>query len=205
MKTGDKGPFGELKDTLRTALQFEPVLPGSLELEYKFHLEEICRATFEREERIVVMDFLHYSFAPANANSEWRSIFNGLRILNALIDSGSSKVFSEVLEGKHFDVLQKTLFLTNYPNSDERIAKLIRTAAQEVRDKLLVKFNEVEVGETEESAGVVQSISSKDAPALPQVVPQRSLPLIASLRHTEDSSEEEEDPPRLGAQLLDLL
>ena len=107
----EEGPFSELKESLRRLFEFEPVLSSSLELQYKFSLEQICRSTFEADERMVVMAFLHYSVAPVNPNSEWRTIFNGLRLLNALVDSGSSKIFSEVSEGQHFDLLQKTLFL----------------------------------------------------------------------------------------------
>ena len=202
----EEGPFSELKESLRRLFEFEPVLSSSLELQYKFSLEQICRSTFETDERMVVMDFLHYSVAPVNPNSEWRTIFNGLRLLNALVDSGSSKIFSEVSEGQHFDLLQKTLFLTTYSNSDERIAKLIRTAAQEIREKLLVRFNQID--EQPEEPPILhagKSISSRDAPLEFQA--KKSLDHIASFKHSEEesSSEGENDAPEQQSQLVDLL
>ena len=197
-----EGPFEELNQTMRKVLQFEPVLTSALELEYKFHLEQITRATFEYEERVIVMDFLHYSFAPSNPNNEWRTIFNGLRILNALIDSGSSKVFHEVSEGKHFDVLQKTLFLSSYCNTDERISKLIRTSAMQVRDRLQIKFSQVDEEPQGDRRDETKSISSKEGVAIPVAV---HLEHIASFKHTEDSSDDDE--PRKMAEICfpDLL
>lgn len=198
----NEGPFEDLQQTMREVLQFDPVLTSTLELEYKFHLEKISRATFEYEERVIVMDFLHYSFAPSNPNDEWRTIFNGLRILNALIDSGSSKVFHEVSEGRHFDVLQKTLFLSSYCNTDERISKLIRTSAMQVRDRLQIKFSEVEDEEPPgDRRGETKSISSKEGVAI-QVVAH--LQHIASFKHTEDSSDDDE-PKKAEIFVQDLL
>jgi hypothetical protein len=191
--SGDE-PHSELRGTMQEALGFEPVLTASKELEYKFVLEQICRASFEVDNRIIILDFLHYAFAPPYPNTEWRTIFNGLRILDSLVGSGSNRIFSEISQGKHFDVVQKTLFLTTYANSDERVAKLIRTAAREIRDKLLAKFDLVDsIPETEEP---LKSISSKDVsgkatPDTIQPVAPSSIVNLVSLRHQEDSSDEE--------------
>ena len=190
----EEGPHCEIKETMREALRFDPVLTASKQLEYKFNLEKICRASFEIESRMIILDFLHYAFAPVNANTEWRTIFNGLRILDSLVDSGSNQIFTEISQGKHFDVVQKTLFLTTYTNSDERVGKLIRNAAKEIREKLLSKFDLVE--SMPQSNEEPKSISSKDVSG--RATPETSRPVapssilnFVSLRHIEDSSDEE--------------
>lgn len=189
------GPHADLKQRMKDALAFEAVLTPPRELEYKFLMEQICRSSFDMDERMIILDFLHYSFAPVDPNGEWRTIFNGLRILNALVDSGSNKIIAEVSEGKHFDVVQKTLFLTTYANSDERVGKLIRTAAKEIRDKLLKKFDLVQEESVDESQ--IKSISSRDSgtPVERPAVPS-SLAHIVALKHVEDSDDEEAAKPR---------
>ena len=193
----DLGPHADLKRAMREAIAFDAVLSSAKDLEYKFVLEQICRSSFEVEERMIILDFLHYTMAPVDPNSEWRTVFNGLRILNTLIDSGSIAVFTEVAEGKHFDLVQKTLFLTTYANSDERIGKLIRTAAKEIRDKLLLKFDAINSGtlvdespSQEVKAISSSSVSSTSTPASRPVAPSGVAHIVA-LRHVEDSSEDE--------------
>ena len=126
---------------MREAFAFEPVLrPGDEFERNKFILSEIVRRSYIPEDRVVIMDHLHYALCP---ETEWRTIFNGFRVLTALMDNGGSPdIFSELLQGKHFDVTQKTLFLTQYTNDDPRVGKLVSTIAQQVRGQLLIKFSE---------------------------------------------------------------
>ena len=184
-------PQGELKSLMIEALSFDAVLSSAKQLEYKHCLEQICRYSFDSEDRAVVMDFLHYSFAPVEPDREWRKTFNGLRILNQLIDSGSRVIFTEVSEGRHFDILQKTLFLTNYHNTDERVGKLVRSSAKEIRDKLLEKFNE-EIPEIQPED--IKSISYRDI-VPPNIVcgntPPGGLASMVRFGHTEDDSDED--------------
>lgn len=186
----EEGPHAATKALMKEVLACEAVLSPAKELEYKYLMEQVCRATFDIDDRVIVMDFLHYSLAPVDAGREWRTIFNGLRVVDALIDSGSSAVFAEVSEGKHFDLLQKTLFLLSYAHSDERIGKLIRTAAKEIRDKLLVKFDQLDNPEEPEDQPNVTCMSSKDTVRHRPVIAS-SIAHVVSLRHIEESSDEE--------------
>ena len=185
----------QVKSLMREALAFDAVLTSEKELEHKFVLEQICQYSFDLEDRVIVMDFLHYAFAPVDPNSEWRTIFNGLRILNGLIDSGCRNVFSEVMEGKHFDLVQKTLFLTTYSNADERVGRLVRSVAKDVREKLLQKFTDVETELAYPKEEKVTSVSSKNASRILTAGNAKGMtvPGVARFTHTEESSDEESE------------
>ena len=203
----------DISRLMKTGLDFEPVLTSTREEEYRVCLMRICRATFNIEGRNIVMDCLHYAFAPKNPANEWRTIFNGLRILNSLIDSGSVQIFKEVSEGKHFDLLQKSLFLVTFSHSDERISKLIRTAARQIRDKLLNKLNEIEQYSGDDCPPPISSsgISSEDPPVAFEKSISNSVSQLVSLRHVESDDDECPSPESRKSltvetpQLLDLL
>lgn len=198
-------PGTEVERMMKEALEFEAVVSPARELEYKYLLDSICKASCNSDDRFAIMDFLHYSLSPANPAKEWRMIFNGLRILKALIDSGSVSIFREVSEGKHFDLVQKSLFLLTYCNADERVAKLIRVTAREIRDKLLEKFNDLENEPNVEK----KSVSYRDAIKRPSVVAApSSISHLVSLGHVEEDypSRNEDDTPRPNVQeTVDLL
>ena len=197
----------QIESLMKDAIAFDAVFSASQEAEYKFLLARICEASFRSEDRFLMMDFLHYALAPANAGIEWRTIFSGLRILNALIDSGSIAIFQEVSEGKHFDLVQKSLFLLSYSNADDRVMKLIRCAARELRDKLLDKFTHLDENPSSTGQIAKKSISHRDSVAVR--IPDSSVSDLVKLRHVEDSSDDEVDcnetPSLLPAETVDLL
>ena len=197
----------EVESLMKEILSFDAVFSVAQEAEYKFVLARICEASFRSGDRLVLMDCLHYAFAPANPGKEWRTIFNGLRILNSLIDSGSVAIFREVSEGKHFDLVQKSLFLISYSSSDDRITKLIRSTARDLRDKLLAKFAQLDDETSATDDGKKTSISHRDSLAVP--IPHSSVSHLVQLRHVEDSSEDDsecnETPSMIPPETVDLL
>jgi hypothetical protein len=192
---------------MKEGLSFDAVFSVSQEAEYKFVLARICQASFRSGDRVILMDCLHYAFAPADPGKEWRTIFNGLRILNSLIDSGSVAIFQEVSEGKHFDIVQKSLFLLSYNSSDDRVTKLIRSAARDLRSKLLAKFAQLDDKTPATDEGKKTSISHRDSIAVS--IPHSSVSHLVDLRHVEDSSEDEnecnETPSLIPPETVDLL
>lgn len=179
-------------ELMKYGLSFDAVLTPGKEHEYRDMLARISRTTYEQKNRYSVLDSLHYGLAPKNPEREWRTIFNGLRILNSLIDHGSLEIFREVSEGQHFDLLQKSLFLLSFCHSDERVTKLIRTAAREIRDKLSAKFNEIEEQPSEVHPPPISAsgISSEDAFHLKQnPVVTSSFSHLVSLRHIESDED----------------
>ena len=167
-------PEYELTTLLILTLKFNPVLTTAKELEYTDNIDRICRASIDSGNRIIIMDHLRSAFS----STDWHTILNALRVLNGLIDSGSSKIFSEVAQGRHFDIVQRTLFLTSYTNNDDRVGKLIRCAAREIREKLLIKMTEIHDIPEEVTSGV----SYKDTI---EANYESSVSHLVSLKHTE--------------------
>ena len=184
---------------IKATLRLEPVLSGAEEREYRLNIEQICRLSFDIETRQMVMNSLHYALSPNYVGVEWRMIFNGLRILNSLIDGGSVEIFKEVSEGKHFDILQKSLFLLSFSHADERVTKVIRSSAREVRDRLLVKFNEIEENYNMDQHCPFSStgISSDDIRANGLTLSTNPVSHLVSFGHVESDDEERLDTPAL--------
>ena len=183
-------PLSELSDLVNSTLRFEAVLTSSRQLEYQQDILIICAASLKLDERFLIMTLLH----DALVSKEWHKLFNGLRILTCLIESGSDEIFVEVLQGKHFDILQKTLFLKSFANADDRVSKLIRRTAADIREKLLRKLNEVESclenGQSFQSSST--GISYRD---IVTPVFENSVSHLVSLRHVESDSDMDDHIP----------
>lgn len=129
---------------MKKALSFGSVIPPEKLQEYQSVMDTICRQSFDLYDRVVLLECIQSAFCVPNSDKEWRKIVNGMRVMSALIEGGSELIFSEVLEGKHFDILQQMVFLVNYVNTDDRVGKVVRSLARDLRGKLILKFDVIQ-------------------------------------------------------------
>lgn len=180
-------PRSETETVLDQISNFEAVISTDRLSEFRHLLDCVCKQSFYSDERNLIMHHLESSLRPSNP--DWRVILNGLRLLDALCDRGSCLVFQEVSQCSHFDVVQRTLFLLTFSHDDDRITKLMRHTAQQVRAKVLSRFNDSD-------NEIRASVSYTDKTVVSSGQPS-SFAHLVSLRHVEDDQEEPD--------LVDLL
>jgi hypothetical protein len=152
----------------------------------------ICEASFQYDLRGEIIMQLSCGLIPDIRSGDWRTIYNALRILNLLMDSGCLEMFREVQEGKHVDLTQRLLFLSEYNDSDPRKTKLIRSTARETRARLLLKFEEIDQNNLSCQPEKItkSSVSSGDhhvTSGCSSRIPE-SVSNLVSLRHVESDS-----------------
>lgn len=137
---GGETPMTDIGTALNRLLDFGAIIPPEKSDGFRNLIEIVCRQSYDVYDRVLIMDCIQSALCPRSPETGWRKIVNGIRILDALFDHGSDSIFQEVLEGKHFDILQRMVFLLNYTNTDDRVGRLIRSLAKELKGKLMVKF-----------------------------------------------------------------
>ena len=151
--------------------------------EYRMDLERVARLSFELDERVKILNFIHEQLL----TEDWRRVWNSLNILEILFKNGSNKVLSEFSQGEHFDVLQRLLLLAAFPHDDLRIRELVRFRAREVREIVKEKLEDS-----------TQNFSEPSPPASPQPLPGRKLLSTAPVYIGHHSDTDDDDDERLS-------
>jgi hypothetical protein len=98
-------------------------------------IEAVVKATKDAESRRVIMRHLSGCLGQT-ASAQWRQVYLAMLVLEELMKDGSPELVTEVANGVHFDLVQRTSFLVKYEYSfDERVQGLIRKKALQIRER----------------------------------------------------------------------
>lgn len=128
----------ELDTVLERLAELGPYISKSYEQEFAELIQRVCKIAQNKDFRTYLCEYLRRSLNPSQV--DWRTLNDGLRILNGLIISGPEELFRETKIGLHCDFLQQVVILTDYSHEDCRVARLIRSAATTVRDRLVTRL-----------------------------------------------------------------
>jgi len=99
-------------------------------------LTPVIEASVNEEDRPVIMKHLRECLAEP-AGKQWRHIYGGLVLVEALVKSGSPALITETAEGRHFDLVQRLSFLEHFENADKRVMNNVRKKAEQLRKQVV--------------------------------------------------------------------
>mmetsp|Transcript_14083 Transcript_14083/g.38535 ORF Transcript_14083/g.38535 Transcript_14083/m.38535 type:complete len:381 (-) Transcript_14083:114-1256(-) len=164
-------------------------------------LHVLVQHSYNEDDRRVMMRHLRACLAEGAA-AQWRRVYLGLLVVEALFKNGSTRLISETAQGFHFDLVQRLSFLENYEYGfDKRVQDMVRRKASSLRAAWLRRQLEVEEG----AHGGAHEICAQPPPAhdsarpnASEAPPDRKVSkaphtLLVNVGHNEDTSSGSDD------------
>jgi len=121
-------------------------------------LTPVIEASVNEEDRPEIMNHLRECLCePAGKN--WRRVYAGLVLAEALVKNGSPDLLSETAEGRHFDLVQRLSFLEHFDNTDKRVMNNIRKKAEALRKEVVPILQGAAVREIDDSKDTASTCS----------------------------------------------
>jgi len=99
-------------------------------------LTPIIEASNNEDDRPEIMKHIRECLCePLGKN--WRRIYGGMVLVEALMKNGSAALITETADGRHFDIIQRLSFLEHYDNTDKRVMNNIRKKAEGLRKEVV--------------------------------------------------------------------
>lgn len=141
-------------------------------------LTPIVEASKNEEDRPEIMKHVRECLAEPSGK-QWRRIYGGLVLVDALVKDGSPALITETAEGRHFDLVQRLSFLEHFDNTDKRVMNNIQKKAEEIRKAVVPLIEAAALKDTEDCDKDTDSTCSPGA-ASESTGSQASIPVPAS-------------------------
>jgi hypothetical protein len=141
-------------------------------------LTPVVEASKNEEDRPEIMKHIRECLAEPSGK-QWRRIYGGLVLVDALVKDGSPALITETAEGRHFDLVQRLSFLEHFDNTDKRVMNNIRKKSEEIRKAVVPLIEDAALKDTENCDKDTDSTCSPGA-ASESTGSQESISISAS-------------------------
>lgn len=202
MGFGAKAPGAALEAELRKA-----TLQSSIDVP-EDAVNAVVLASHNADDRRQIMLHLHGCLA-ASASSQWRRVYSGLVVLEALLERGSPLIISEVADGVHCDLVQRLSFVENYEYGyDSRVQDMLRRRASNLRTAWLERQLALVTGEPDANTDTDESgeddsarrLSGAGKPGVSKTMSQNSMTLLDDSTTDGESNGSSDPSPRPAAE-----
>jgi hypothetical protein len=113
-------------------------------------LTPVIDASNNEEDRPEIMKHLRECLAEPKGD-QWRRVYGGLVLCEALVKQGSPALLTETAEGRHFDLVQRLSFLEQFDYTDKRVMNNVRRKAEALRKEVVPLLQATETASIERS------------------------------------------------------
>jgi len=164
-------------------------------------LQRVTQASHVADDRRDIMRHLH-SCLSEPSGKRWRRVLGGLSLLDGLLQSGASALFTEAAEGHHFDLVQKLNWLESYEYADDkRVQSLVRQKACAMKVLLLRKLEQLESGTgSSQASGYQPDLHVASGAYAGKPKGHKVVNGVVAIGHQDDTSGESSDEESCPAQ-----